>query len=164
MDALAAAIAALERKLGRVEFETLEIPCADTHTYREEMGENLMRRFYSFERRVDRDALVDLKAICHKIEPQFADTVDGFHFRTVNIDPGILSLENVMMASHRGYNHQIYLRNGVYAEVALIFAGGALRKLPWTNPDFCDDEAISFFERTHQNLLKHQKNFQLIDS
>ncbi|NOY88933.1 MAG: DUF4416 family protein [FCB group bacterium] len=152
MDALADAVNVLEKRFGRVQFETLEIPCYEADVYREEMGDNLLRRLFSFEKNTPRDMLPELKNICHKIEPQFADVVDDYSFRTVNIDPGILTPSNLVMASHKEYNHRIYLKDGVYAEIALIFSRGQFRRLPWTNPDFCNEEAINFFQRVRQSF------------
>jgi len=152
MDALADAVDTLERKFGRVQCETIEISCSDREQYREEMGDNLQRRFISFERLVSRDSLPDIKNLCHKIEPQFADCVRDFAFRTVNLDPGILTPDNLVMASHREFNHRLYLRDGVFAQIELIFSGDQFRRLPWTNPDFCEGEAVDFFERVRASF------------
>ena len=152
MDALADAVSALEKKFGRVQFETLEIPCHQPEEYFEEMGDSLLRRFYSFDKQVPRDTLPALKASCYKLEPRFSDTVDGYHFRTVNIDPGILTPSALVMASHKEYNHRVYLRDGVWAEMSLIYAHDKFCRLPWTNPDFCNDEAVDFFERVRETF------------
>ena len=147
MDAVAESLGDLERRFGRVEFETSGIPCSNAKRYREEMGDNLHRRFFSFERTVNRAALAELKSACMKIEPRYADQVHDFLFRTVNIDPGILTPENLVMASHVQYNHRVYMGNKVFAELALVWAKGKFMRLPWTNRDFCHDEAVDFFER-----------------
>lgn len=152
MDALADALNVLERKFGRVQFETPEIPCAETSLYGEEMGGELLRRFFSFDKMVARDGLPSIKGLCHKIEPQFADRVDDYLFRTVNLDPGILTPANLVMASHREYNHRVYLNNGVFAELALVYSRGRFVRLPWTCPDFYGAEAIEFFGRVRASL------------
>ncbi len=156
MDALADSLKALERKFSRVECETIEIPCSSKDRYREEMGENLKRRIFSFEKPVNRDTLSDIKNTCANIEPMFADCIRDFNFRTVNIDPGILTPDKLVMASHREYNHRIYLRDGVFAQIELIYSGGQFMQLPWTNPDFCDPEAIDLFYRV-------RGSFELVD-
>jgi hypothetical protein len=152
MDALADGLRALERRFGRVQFETVEIGCSNKEMYREEMGEHLQRRLFSFERLFSRDALPEIKANCHKIEPQFADVVGDFIFRTVNFDPGIMTTEQFITASHREYNHRIYLRDGVFAQVELIWSRGQFHRLPWTNPDYCEGEAIEFFQRVRASF------------
>jgi len=152
MDGLADGLRALERRFGRVQYETLEIPCAEAEVYREEMGDSLSRRFYSFEKTVSRGTLVDIKKACHKIEPQFADQVGEYLFRTVNLDPGILSPESLIMTSHREYNHRIYVDDGVYSELALVYSRGQFVRLPWTCPDYYHDEAIEFFTRVRDSF------------
>ena len=148
-DALADALRQLEKRFGRVQCETIDIPHSNGEEYREEMGETLQRRFFSFERLVERNSLVEIKTACHRIEATLGDQVHDYTFRTVNIDPGIMSPANLVMASHREYNNRVYLGDGVYAEVVLIWSRKQFCRLPWTNADFCHDEAIDFFVRVH---------------
>ncbi len=157
MDALADAVSALEKKFGPVEFETMEIETSQAQEYREEMGENLLRRFISFEKPVSRSSLVELKDTCFKIEPNFADKVGDFLFRTVNIDPCIITADNVVITSHRESNCNIYFKDGVFVEIALIYSRGTYRQLPWTMPDYCDPEAIDFFDRVRTSLSETEK-------
>jgi len=128
------------------------------------MGDNLVRRFFCFERLVSRDSLVDVKRICHNIEPMFADQTGDYFFRTVNIDPGIMTPDNLVMTSHREYNHRIYLKDGVYAEIVLIYAKGRFARLPWTCPDFYHGEAIDFFLRVRASfeLLEEPCEFKAV--
>ena len=42
----------IEKKYGRVEFETDDIEFLHTKYYREEMGDNLKRKFFAFEKMV----------------------------------------------------------------------------------------------------------------
>jgi len=152
MDAIADALVRLESRFGRVQYETGEIVCSNADHHREEMGDGLLRRFFSFEKPVARSSLVAIKAACHKIEPQFADKADDFLFRAVNIDPGILTLKNLVMASHLDGRQRIYLGDSVFAEIVLVYTREQFVRLPWTDPDFCTDEAIDFFERVRDNF------------
>ncbi len=158
LDAVADALKALEQRFGPVQFETIEIPCTVAAMYKEEMGECLQRRFFSFERQVSRDSLPDIKSACNKIEPLFADRVDDYLFRTVNIDPGILTPDNLVMASQREYNHRIYIKDGVFAEIVLISAKGRFRRLPWTNADFYHNEAVEFFLRVLSSFEMNEQS------
>ncbi len=58
--------------------------------------------------------------------------------RTVNIDPGILSLERFVLATGKNFTHRIYLGQGIYADLTLIYHRGAFQTLPWTYPDYAD--------------------------
>ncbi|MEA2031073.1 MAG: DUF4416 family protein [candidate division Zixibacteria bacterium] len=152
IDALADSLRVLENKFSRVECETTEVPCSAQERYREEMGDNLQRRFFSFEQPVACDSLPEIKATCHKIEQMFSDHVRDFYFRTVNIDPGILTPDKLIMASYREYNYRIYLGGSVFAQLELIFSQGKFMRLPWTNPDYCHDEAIELFSRVRNSF------------
>jgi len=151
IDALADALKLLERQFGRVQYETIETTYSAT-TYAEEMGDSLQRRFFSFEKPVERDRLPQIKTACQKIEKQFGDHVDDFTFRTVNLDPGILTPDNLVMASTREYNHRIYLSDGVFADLVLVFAKGRFVRMPWTISDFYHGEAIEFFLRVRASF------------
>lgn len=152
IDALADCLKKLEHQFGEVQFETLDIPFSSEPRHREEMGHDLTRRFFSFDKMVPRDRLSDLKRICRKIEAGFADQVDDFLFRTVNIDPGIMTPDNVIMASSQGHHYRVYLTAGVFAQIELIWSRGRFVRLPWTNPDFTHAEAVDFFERVRDTF------------
>ncbi len=162
MDGLVDAVKVLENKFGRVEFETMEIETSEAKQYREEMGENLIRRFISFEKTVNRNSLASLKNICNKIEPNFADQIGDFLFRTVNIDPCILTPDNLVIATHRESNCNVYFNDGVYAEIQLIYSRDTFRRLPWTIPDYCNNEAIDFFERVRKSMLSEEKAIEIL--
>jgi hypothetical protein len=160
LDALADSLKLLEKQFGRVQCETMEIDYTDDQ-YAEEMGENLLRRFYSFEKMIKRDRLPTIKALCAKLEKQFGDIIHDHPFRTVNIDPGLMTPENVVMASHRELNHRVYLDQGVFAELALVYSRGRFVRLPWTHPDFCEGEAIEFFLRVRDSFETIQEALEL---
>lgn len=147
MDALADALSSLEKKFGKIQYETLEVKCEQAPLYAEEMGDQLLRRFFSFEKEISRDALPSIKSICYKTEAQFSDHVDGYHFRTVNLDPGLLTPTTLIMASHKEESHKIYIKDGVYANIVMIHAHGGFCRLPWTETDYCDEETIAFLDR-----------------
>ena len=147
LDALSDSLNALERKFGKIQYETLEVECEQAPLYAEEMGSKLSRRFFSFVNDISRDTLPSVKATCYKIEAQFSDNIDNFHFRTVNIDPGLLTPTTLVIASHKEESHKVYLKDGVYGEIVMIYAHGGFCRLPWTKSDFCDEETIAFLDR-----------------
>jgi len=160
LDALADSLKLLEKQFGRVQCETMEIEYTDDQ-YTEEMGENLLRRFYSFEKMIERDRLPTIKGLCSKLEKQFSDIVYDHPFRTVNVDPGLTTPENVVMASNRELNHRVYLNHGVFAELTLVYSRGRFVRLPWTHPDFCQGEAIEFFLRVRDSFETIQEALEL---
>jgi hypothetical protein len=56
------------------------------------------------------------------------------------------------MASHRKFNHRIYLSEGVFAELTLVYSRGRFVRLPWTPAEFCEGEAIDFFLRVRESF------------
>ncbi len=54
----------------------------------------------------------------------------------MNIDPGYLSPAHLILATGKGYTHRPYLRDGIYADVTLVYRDGAFHSLPWTYPDY----------------------------
>ncbi|MCM2271558.1 MAG: DUF4416 family protein, partial [candidate division Zixibacteria bacterium] len=65
-DALADALRQCERRFGRVQAETIDIPHANGRDYAEEMGTDLQSRFFSFERIIPLESLIEIKSACHK--------------------------------------------------------------------------------------------------
>jgi hypothetical protein len=70
----------------------------------------------------------------------------------VNIDPGILLPDNLIMASGHERKHRLYLGRGVFGELTLIYSSGRFCRLPWTHPDFCHPEAIDLLDRVRESF------------
>ncbi len=111
--------------------------------YSREMGEKdtLCRLIILGQKKMPKDLLVELKIWATKKELQFS--LNGR--RTINLDVGILSLENVVLATGKSFVHRIYLKDGVYADLNLIFKENTFSSLPWTYPDYQHQDFISFF-------------------
>jgi hypothetical protein len=99
---------ALAARYGGIDFESDILPFDCTEYYTPEMGEGLLRRFYTFRPLIPRDALVRIKHETNKIEEQFA--CEGK--RRVNIDPGYVCAEHLILATTKGYTHRPYLGEG----------------------------------------------------
>ena len=104
--------------------------------YQEEMGGPLTRRVAAFLELVDAHRLADIKRVCMELEA--AQARDGC--RMVNIDPGLLSADALILATHKHSGHRITLAPGIHAEITLWYHHGAFHPLPWTYPDFAGDE------------------------
>lgn len=152
VDALADTLRRLERRFGRVENETSGQKCNCREVYHEEMGNDLKIRFFSFEKPVPRSDLPEIKTMCRKIESNFSDHIEDYMFRTVNIDPGIMTRDNLIMAAARDLKQRVYLSDGVFAELTLIYSKGCFNRLPWTHADFCTEEAEDFFRHVRDSL------------
>ena len=143
----------LEKKFGKIDFESPFFDFNRTDYYRKEMGENLRRKFYAFERLTHPESLAKIKIFTNYLEKKLADTLGR---RKVNIDPGYLNLAKFVLATTKDYSHRLYLRRGIFAEATLSFRDGTFQSFPWTYPDYSQKEYIEIFNQIrkiyNQNL------------
>jgi hypothetical protein len=118
--------------------------------YDEEMGAGLRRYFVLFTSLRDRGELAEIKLATNTIEQARAD---GGR-RSVNIDPGYLALEQVVLATTKGYTHRIYLSKGIFADLTLVYTNGSYRKLEWTYPDYASSEVITFLNERREHYKR----------
>ena len=139
----------LEEEFGTVILTSDVIRFDHTTYYNKEMGSDLKRQWYAFGDLILPDALVKLKHRANAIENKYLNENGG---RKVNIDPGLISLNNLILASTKNYSHRIYLSQGIYAEVTLVYKDGRFNPLEWTYPDYREDVALGFFMRARAIL------------
>jgi len=147
---LAQAQSALAEGFGTVTVKSEEIPFSFTDYYEKEMGPNLIRQWVGFHGLIESEQLVDFKRTTGSLEKRF---IGPNHKRRVNLDPGLLSLHNFVLASTKGFAHRIYLRDGVYAELTLLFQSGKFQPLAWTYPDYQAPTCQEFLMRCRKELL-----------
>jgi hypothetical protein len=143
----------LEHNIGAVDMESAEILFDSTTYYCEELGQPLFRKFISFSNLIPPEDLVDLKLMTNRIEGEL--TVDGK--RRINIDPGYLSQNNIIIATTKNYYHRVPLQRGIYAHIEYIFRKNEPSLLPWTYPDFKKREYISFFKELKRRYKEDLK-------
>jgi hypothetical protein len=142
----------LERKYGRVDFESEAIDFIHTSYYADEMGAQLNRKFLSFEKLVDLGNICDVKIKTNSLEKRFM--FNGK--RSINIDPGYLNLSKVVLFSTKDYTHRLYIGKGIFAEVTLFFQNDNYNPWPWTYPDYKTKEYMEIFKSIRQ-IYKTQK-------
>ena len=125
------------------------LPFDRTGYYEAEMGSPLYRRFLSAERPVSRDALPAIKIAMEAIEAEFSEGGK----RTVNLDPGLLSPENFILATGKNYSHRVYLGMGVFADLTLVFRDGGYQPLPWTYPDYASEGVRSLLRELRREHM-----------
>jgi len=123
---------ALEERFGPVCFTSDPVAWSFTPYYDREMGPGIVRLFWAFDRLVDPSRIAQIKRQTNGIEEAFRE--DGG--RKLNLDPGLLSLSRFVLATGKDGSHRIPLRDGIYAEVTLVFEHGEFHPLPWTYPDY----------------------------
>ena len=97
---------------------------------------------------VEREVLVQEKLKAVELENSHSEGEK----RIVNIDPGIITLENVLLTSGKNYGHRVYILDGVFYELELIYTKNNFEKLPWTYPDYQTLEVLDFFKSMRGHL------------
>ncbi len=148
------ALRAWSELYGRIDYLSEVLTFDRTGYYGREMGSPLVRRFASFEELIEPDALPSVKKVTDELERGFSEG----DRRRVNIDPGYLSVGNLVLATGKGQAHRPYLRDGVYADLTLLYGNGSFRPLAWTYPDYAEERIRVMFTRIRQKYLQQLRD------
>lgn len=125
-----------------------------TAYYDKEMGSGIRRWVWAFEKLIDRSLLAGVKLATNELERSFS--VDGN--RRFNLDPGLLTLGNFVLATGKNNAHRIYLERGIFADLTLIYRAKTYNPLEWTYPDWADSELLNVL-----NALRESYKCRLAD-
>ncbi len=126
----------LSRLFGRVDYESPFIPLTETDYYNRELGTPVFRRIYTFHPLVELNRLPEIKLATNNLEQEYLRDKN----RLFNLDPGLLTLERLVLGTGKNFTHRIYLGQGIWADLTLIFARGDWVDLPWTFPDYASEK------------------------
>ena len=71
----------------------------------------------------------------------------------VNLDPGYVCAERLVLATGKNFTHRIYLGSGIYADLTLMFFKKSFRPMEWTYPDYADGSVISFMNKVREDYM-----------
>ncbi|MFH0826756.1 MAG: DUF4416 family protein [Candidatus Omnitrophota bacterium] len=148
------ALAALEKRFGKIDFESKPLRFAHTDYYEKEMGRGLMRIFVSFKNLILPSDLARVKICTNRIEGKFLSGKN----RLINIDPGYLELPKLVLATTKDFNHRIYLKEGIFAEVTLYYTHKTFRPWVWTYPDYRTQGYLGIFNKIREIYESQIKN------
>jgi hypothetical protein len=131
------AIEQLEQQLGELLYISAELPFDWTDYYEGELGQQPVRRFVALRELVEPSRLPEIKRATDRLEVALSRPGEG---RGINLDPGILNAHQLVLASTKPRRHRIYLREGIYADLMLLFDGDSCSSLPWTYADYADED------------------------
>lgn len=137
-----------EQEFGNSFFYRPEVNPLNTY-YAKEMAGPLSRFFVLSTQTFDRDHLLSSKLKALEWEKTWAQ--EGK--RTVNVDTGILTLENFLLATTKNYSHRVYIGQNLFADLTYYFHQGELQTFPWTYPDYLDLQKKEFFLLARSYLL-----------
>lgn len=121
--------------------------------YSKEMGLPLSRAFFLTSTSFPREFLLSAKLMAIEWERKWSENSN----RTVNVDIGFLSLENFLLATTKNYSHRIYIGQNIFADLTYYFHGGEIQTLPWTYPDYLDEQKKNFFLWGRSFLLQTRR-------
>lgn len=153
-DLLCLAADRLSEMYGPIDLRSEVLAFDFTDYYEQTMGSGLQRQFFAFSRLVDPSGLPDVKRATNRLESEFAESRAGDVERPVNLDPGYVTPAKVVLASTKNFAHRIYLRDGIYAEIALRYQGKQWVPERWTYPDYRTEAYKEFFVRVRAPLLQ----------
>ncbi len=122
----------LEEEFGKIASVSRSIPFDFTSYYDEEMGCPIERFFIAFDNLVTPDGLRDAKLFTNRLEEKYE--VDGK--RKVNLDPGTMSIGNIVLATTKNRAHRIAIGHNLYAEVTLMYHHKGYESFSWTYADY----------------------------
>ena len=124
----------LKNKLGETERISDYIDFSGkTDYYDNEMGKNIKKTYIVFKNPIKRESLPLLKLETNEFEEKFAKNGN----RRINLDPGYITEDKLVLASAKDYFHRIAIGNGIFAETTIHFeANDRIRRFSWTYADY----------------------------
>ena len=103
-----------------------------TDYYAREMGAGLWRCLASFLHLAGAAQLSHWKIFTNLLEKRWS--LGGR--RLVNLDPGYVARERLVLATGKNFIHRIYLGQGIYGDLTLLAGRDGFQALPWSFPDY----------------------------
>jgi len=151
-------VSMLKLRFGETDYISPFIPFTESDYYNRELGTPIYRRILTFRTLVALDRLAEIKLLTNELETRFSRGTN----RIINLDPGLLTLERLVLASGKNFTHRIYLGRGIWADLTLVFVQGDWRDLPWTFPDYASEKLKSRLRTIRYNYYLQLKAENLL--
>lgn len=125
---------------------------AYTDYYQKEMGMNIEKVYLTYSRLITRQELASIKTFTNNLEQSLSNNK-----RTINLDPGYITRDKLILATTKDYYHRIYLAQGIFAEVTLHYRQGRYRFFSWTYPDYKEPGVQELLAQARAFLIHTQK-------
>ena len=122
----------LEKAHGKLDFRSKPFNFDITDYYVSEMGSPIYRIFLSFCNLINPNEISSIKVEVCRIE----DSISIKGKRKVNLDPGYMDYDKVVLASTKYNGQKVYLDNGIWADLTLFYERGRFHTYAWSFPDF----------------------------
>ena len=151
---LSVVLQTLERTWGEVEFISKRFPFDSTRYYEKEMGSPLFRKFVTFREEAEQDVLPRMKWEAKRVERSCLRATGG---RRVNIDPGLLLPERLVLATTKPCAHRPYLLRGIFVDLTLMYHKKSYQSLPWTYPDYASSQTIRIMNALRERHILQKR-------
>ncbi|MBG0790403.1 MAG: DUF4416 family protein [Desulfovibrionaceae bacterium] len=142
----------LEQAFGPVDEVSPLFDFTETDYYDEELGIPIRRRLVSFDKLRPLDELADIKLFTNTLEIRYATGGK----RLFNLDPGFLTQQSLVLATGKNYSHRIYLKDGIWADLTLMWQKKRWVDFPWTFPDYAGEAMKSRLTKLRQSYKNKQ--------
>jgi hypothetical protein len=146
-------MANLEQSYGPIDFASDVFPWDTTDYYRAEMGDHLLRKFIAFTHLIPPEELVRIKLETNEKELRLSGAASTDEPRRINLDPGYLDETKLVLASTKNQAHRLYLSQGIYAEVTLLYHHKAFHPFIYTYEDYRWPHTQEFFQKVRKRYL-----------
>ncbi len=143
----------LENHFGPAQRSSATYPFDYTNYYEEEMGPGLLKRLTWFGQPVKLSLLAEAKIQTMMVESTYASPSQSGPQRRVNADPGLLTIDSLVLATTKHSGHRICIAESLYAEVTLLYEKGRYAAMPWTYMDYRNDAVQDFLSEVRKELL-----------
>ncbi len=141
----------LKKFYGEFVIETKPFELPYSKYYFEEMGSPLFKKFVATNFLTEHIHLSGIKKHCMFIEDKYREKGK----RTVNIDPILLDMEKVLVATKKYRGNRIQIEKDLYLEIELWYHDKQFKPFLWTYIDY--NQHIDFFLKARIYLKNYIK-------
>ena len=150
----------LQEHYGPIDLASDLWPWTTTNYYRDEMGDHLFRKFVAFESLITPGALTRIKRETNRWELELSAIPTPMMPRRINLDPGYVDVAKLVLASTKDQAHRIYLADGIYGEVTLLYRQGEFQPFLYTYADYRWPETHQFLRRVRTRYLEQTRTLR----
>jgi Domain of unknown function (DUF4416) len=146
----------LQQRFGPVDVRGEPQVFTSTSFYAKELGATHYRAFLAFRDLVPRESLGPIKVFTNQMEglaaaPGIPGEGAAKH-RNFNLDPGLVTLGQLFLASTKDQRQRVYVGDGIYVEPTLYYQDKGWKTFPWTYPSYASGDYFDFLTRARQAL------------
>ena len=123
-----------------------------TDYYSDEFGASMRKQILIFAKPVALENFHRIKVWTNTVEQSIESGTETAARRIVNIDPGFLELSKLVLYSTKNFSHRVYIGDGIFGEVTMLYEHGHFTFLPWTYPDYAWEQNVKFLLKIRHEI------------